>query len=461
MSQVNVVASKTWLKGGDQADLSVTGTMSDGTTANLGGASIAYTSDSPLAAVDALGHITTATAGDGTAHLKAAVTMAGITVEGTVEVTVDNTAPVSTITLGPGAPNGSGGWYVTSPIITLSASDILSGVAGTEYRIGENGQWQNYLGAYTIDTEGTVTIQVRSADTVGNIEAARSVSYMLDRTAPADPVLSASTAEPVISSVTVTAQFPADAAAKEYKIGENGIWSAYTAPFAVTVNGSVYARGTDAAGNSSGIAALAVNNIVGTLSASTAAPGKPSISNDNGYDNGLQDGSFNVTMNLYYGQNGRIYRLYENDMLIDTKVIADHTPGAQSVTTAVYGKPNGVYRYYADLTNALGMTRSDTHTVTVTHASPAKPALSNDNWDGDGSFTVKRDMWWGTNGVMYNLYENGALIYSQPLAANTPNAQTASKLLSGRPIGVYEYRAELVNHSGTASSDVMMVKVIK
>ncbi|NOU74986.1 hypothetical protein GC098_26980, partial [Paenibacillus sp. LMG 31458] len=87
--------------------------------------------------------------------------------------------------------------------------------------------------------------------------------------------------------------------------------------------------------------------------------------------------------------------------------------------------------------------------------------LSNDNWDGDGNFKVDMNMWWGTNGTTYHLYENGILIYTQAMTSHTPAAQSAMATVANRAIGTYEYRAELVNHAGTMSSDKMIVKVTK
>lgn len=194
---------------------------------------------------------------------------------------------------------------------------------------------------------------------------------------------------------------------------------------------------------------------------SKAKPGKPTLSDDNGHDSGLLDGEYNVTMNLWYGENGRIYKLYENDVLIDTKILTDNAPNAQIATTAINFRSNGTYRYYVELTNAFGTTTSDTRVVTVTQAAPAKPILANDNWDGDGSFKVSMNLWWGTNGTTYNLYENGVLIAAQTFADGTPNAQAAMTTLANRGIGTYDYRAELINYAGATSSDVMIVHVTK
>ena len=275
---------------------------------------------------------------------------------------------------------------------------------------------------------------------------------------------------------------------KEYKVGDDGVWTAYTAPVVVSENVTVFARGTDNAGKISNVSSYEVRNIdkiaptasvtystaeqtddvvVATITPSepvtilnndglssytfimngsftfefvdaaanqdsvtatvyniteksTGVPGKPVLSDDNGYDTGLKDGNYNINMNMWYGNNGRIYKLYENDVLIDTQILTDNAPSAQSAITSIANKPNGTYVYRAELTNAYGTTISSTHTVNVTYAAPAKPVLSANNWDGDGNFDVSMNMWWGTNGTTYNLYENGVLIHTQELTSNSP-----------------------------------------
>lgn len=196
-------------------------------------------------------------------------------------------------------------------------------------------------------------------------------------------------------------------------------------------------------------------------SSNSGAPDKPILSDDNGHDTGLRDGNYNVKMNLWWGANGTAYRLYENGVLIDTQTLADRSPNAQAAVTSVTNRANGTYNYVGELANASGTIRSDVLTVHVTDAAPAKPVLSSDNWDGDGSFKVNMNLWWGTNGTAYHLYENGILIDTQALSAKTPQAQAAVTAIHGKPTGVYEYRAELVNDAGVASSEKLIVVVTK
>lgn len=191
------------------------------------------------------------------------------------------------------------------------------------------------------------------------------------------------------------------------------------------------------------------------------APGKPVLSSDNGYTTGLFEGSYNVSMNLWWGENGSEYKLYENGVLIDTQKLTAASPSAQSSKTAITGKANGTYTYVAELTNDKGTTRSDVLTVQVTNAAPGKATLSQNNWDGDGNFNVSMNLWWGTNATEYRLYENDVLIDTQALNAATPASQSATTELSGRANGTYSYRAELINAAGVTSTETITVQVTK
>ncbi|WP_337034608.1 S8 family serine peptidase [Paenibacillus illinoisensis] len=189
------------------------------------------------------------------------------------------------------------------------------------------------------------------------------------------------------------------------------------------------------------------------------APGTPVLSHNNGHANGLLEGSYTVSMNLWWGENATSYKLYEDGVLIDTQKLTYNAPMAQFAQTKITGKTNGTYTYVAELTNDKGTTRSQTLTVRVTNASPGKAVLSQDNWDGDGNYKVTMNLWWGTNATEYRLYENDQLIDTQALNAATPYAQSAVSTISGRSSGTYKYRAELINSAGITSTETITVKV--
>ncbi|KJL47239.1 Rhamnogalacturonan exolyase YesX [Microbacterium hydrocarbonoxydans] len=191
----------------------------------------------------------------------------------------------------------------------------------------------------------------------------------------------------------------------------------------------------------------------------TAKPGRGTLSTDSGWENGLHDGTFTVSMNLWHGVNGAVFRLYENGALISTKLLDANSPQAQVATVAVSGKPNGTYVYTGELINAQGTTATTSVTVKVKDAAPGVPVVSHDNGDRDGSYTVTTDLWWGTNGTTYRLFENGVQIDEQALAAASPNAQHVTTAVSGRAAGTYSYVAELSNAAGATRSKAVTVTV--
>ncbi|MFI7700294.1 carboxypeptidase regulatory-like domain-containing protein [Nonomuraea sp. NPDC049480] len=185
----------------------------------------------------------------------------------------------------------------------------------------------------------------------------------------------------------------------------------------------------------------------------TAPPAKATLSTTSGWENGLHDGTFDVTMNLWYGINGSVFVLYENGKEIARRDLTAKTPSAQKATVSLTGRANGTYVYTGELLNQAGRTPTASVKAEVTDADPGEPALSSDNWDGDGDYTIRMNMWWGTNATAYRLYEDGVLVDAQQLAAGTPAAQSAATVLKGRPAGTHTYVAELANAAGATRSD--------
>ncbi|WP_210651190.1 OmpL47-type beta-barrel domain-containing protein [Nocardioides sp. SYSU D00065] len=128
-------------------------------------------------------------AGDHTVRYRSTDVAGNVGDEGSIEVTVDGppadtTAPVTTVTTAPGSPDGSAGWFTTAPKVTLAATDADSGVARTEYRIG-NGAWTAYTAPFTVTAQGRQVLEVRSVDQAGNVETAQSKELAVDTGQPA------------------------------------------------------------------------------------------------------------------------------------------------------------------------------------------------------------------------------------------------------------------------------------
>lgn len=193
--------------------------------------------------------------------------------------------------------------------------------------------------------------------------------------------------------------------------------------------------------------------------AATSAPARGVLSHDNGHDTGLLDGDFTVTMNLWWGQNATRLRVFENGTLISTELLEYGGTAAQTVRIPVSGKTDGSYVYTGELVNSRGTTAVQPVTVTVKDAAPGVPVLSHDNWDRDGSYTVTANLWWGTNATSYRVFENGVLLTQGALEAKTPNLQRVAVPVTGRAVGTYTYRVELVNAAGATASQPVAVTV--
>ncbi|HKP08615.1 MAG TPA: chitinase N-terminal domain-containing protein, partial [Microbacterium sp.] len=191
------------------------------------------------------------------------------------------------------------------------------------------------------------------------------------------------------------------------------------------------------------------------------APAKGVLSSNDGWDTGLKDGTFQLTMNLWWGENGSLFKLYRDGELVAKVPLTMMTPGAQRAVVDITGLVNGTYVFTGELVNSKGTTATQPLTVKVTDAAPGKPVLSSDARHGAGSYTVTADLWWGTNATSYRFLENGVEVGAGELKASTPNAQRASLPVSGKAKGTYTYTVEFTNAAGTTVSAPLKVTVTK
>ncbi|RZI92024.1 MAG: hypothetical protein EOO67_09475, partial [Microbacterium sp.] len=190
-----------------------------------------------------------------------------------------------------------------------------------------------------------------------------------------------------------------------------------------------------------------------------AVPSSGVLSSDNGWDTGLRDGDYTVSMDLWWGENASSFRLYENGSLISTTRLVPDSPRAQHVEVPVSGRPNGTYTYTGELLNSRGVTKTAPLKVAVTDAAPGRPTLSHDNHDRDGTFVVTADLWWGTNATEYVFFADGVEVASGSLTAATPKAQRATLQVEGAAPGVHRYEVEFRNAAGATRSAPLAVTV--
>jgi len=142
--------------------------------------------------------------------------------------------------------------------MTLTATDDLAGIASTAYSV-DGGAWQAYSAPFVLATDGNHSVEFRSTDGVGNVEAAHQAYVLVDQTAPT--VQEQTAGRPgnggwYVTDATITLNATdsgSGVASVSYRI-DGGAWTAYTGPFAVG-DGShtVGYEAGDAAGNTASV----------------------------------------------------------------------------------------------------------------------------------------------------------------------------------------------------------------
>ncbi|MBU1435889.1 MAG: chitinase [Gammaproteobacteria bacterium] len=93
-------------------------------------------------------------------------------------------------------------------------------------------------------------------------------------------------------------------------------------------------------------------------------------------------------------------------------------------------------------------------------AAPASPAKPNLSWqetnltlnNGSVNVPINWNMWWGTNGNEWQLSQNGVVVHTAALNANSQNAQSGSKTVAVTAAGTYDYIVSLCNVVGSERS---------
>jgi len=99
------------------------------------------------------------------------------------DIIIDIEAPSTSCNFMPEHTNGDDGWYISSVWLNFNASDPLSGVDYTKYKI-DSDNWKIYNGNVSIKEDGDHSIQYYSVDKYGNAEGIKYASVKIDKTAP-------------------------------------------------------------------------------------------------------------------------------------------------------------------------------------------------------------------------------------------------------------------------------------
>ncbi len=313
----------------------------------------------------------TLTAGDGTKTVYAQfmnnVELTSTSVSDTI--LLDTTAPSGTISINSGAAYTNN----LTVMLTLSASDALSGVAQMQF--SNNGSTFSAPVAYATSyawtlsgADGTKTVYVRYIDAAGNTSASFSDTIILDITAPTGTIVINSGMD-YTASTTVTLTLSASDAlsgVSQMRFSNDGAtwgtWRAYATSAAWTLSAgdgtkTVYVQYRDIAGNDSG-------SFTDTIILDTTAPtGSVSINAGAAYT-----GSTAVTLTLSAADasSGVVQMRFSNDGTAWTSWEAYATTRAWTLTGG-----DGTKTVYAQFRDALyNASGSFTDTIVLDTTAP-------------------------------------------------------------------------------------------
>lgn len=99
----------------------------------------------------------------------------------TSQVMIDTVEPMTS--RGITGPVGSGGWFTDGVTVSLTSTDVTSGVGQTRYRI-DGGTWKTYSGSFSITSDGAHSLEYYSVDNASNGESVTSVAVKIDSASP-------------------------------------------------------------------------------------------------------------------------------------------------------------------------------------------------------------------------------------------------------------------------------------
>ncbi len=93
----------------------------------------------------------------------------------------DTYPPKTFISFDPSEPDGDNDWYISNVTVTLDATDYLSEINASYYRIN-GGEWETYDFPFVIFEDRYYMIEYHSIDNAGNIEEVKSSKLYIDQT---------------------------------------------------------------------------------------------------------------------------------------------------------------------------------------------------------------------------------------------------------------------------------------
>jgi outer membrane protein assembly factor BamB len=152
-------------------------------------------------------------------------------------VRIDLNAPATTSAVVGTVVPGITQWYKESAQVTLTPTDNLSGLQGTFYKI-DGGPTQLYQSPFTIQTDGSHTVNYWTNDKAGNNETQQSLVVNVDINAPSTQISTGSGFYPSPTQVTLTATDSGSGVANTFYTVGSGSTQTYSGPFTVSGDGN-------------------------------------------------------------------------------------------------------------------------------------------------------------------------------------------------------------------------------
>lgn len=286
--------------------------------------------------------------------------------------------PVTPDTQAPSVPAGVAASAVSTSSLTLNWNPSSDNVGVAGYTVSYGSTSRNVTGtsaAITGLTPNTdYTFTVKAYDAAGNNSAAsspltvRTGTVATDTQAPTAPS-GLSAANVANTSLTLTWSASTDNVGVTtytvtYGTTSQTVSGTSASIIGLTANTSYTftVKAADAAGNVSAASApLSVQTTNNPVGPAVGVPGTPNLQQTN-WDGGA---TYGISMNMWWGNNGTTFQLFENGVLVATRTLTDNSPNAQTLTVNFTGKAQGVYSYVGKLTNSFGTTSSSPLTYTV------------------------------------------------------------------------------------------------
>ena len=217
-------------------------------------------------------------------------------------------------------------WQNGPVAVTLSADDVLAGVANTYYRL-DGGADTTYTAPFQIGSEGTTTVEYYSVDKRGNVESATSTMVRIDDTAPASSsdIDEAWQSGPVTVTLAATDNGYSGVQNTYYTI-DGGAPETYTAPFEIALEGTTTVEywSVDIVGNTESPLSQVVR--IDDTDAVTTSD----------IDEAWQNGPVDVTLAATDTVSGVYATYYRLDGGADTTYTAPFQIGSEGTTTVEY-----------------------------------------------------------------------------------------------------------------------------